>query len=705
MGMHPFRIQSTVNGSVGPQYNNGVTNNDVSNGTLTFNVPMDVPEILYYQCTAHASMGGPIYILDQNPISASYAATASYAYNAISASYATFASTATSASYATTASYVLNAISASYATTASSADDFLVRGTLTAQTIVAQIITSSVNFVTGSTHFGSIITNTHQFTGSVSVSGSITVGNSVINDLTASYAQTASYAFNASNATSASFATSAISASIAANAVTSSLALNANTASYALNAVSSSYAATASYVANASSFPFTGSAQITGSLGVTGSISIQGSGSNLFTIDGTLGRMFTIDDTISGSIFSVSTGSLAILEIFSDKKINMSGSVTITGSLNVTTGITGSLLGTASWAQNVITASYILNAVSASYATTSSYAYNAISASFATSAANATTASYILNAASASYALTASFALNGGGGGGSSTIYVLDEGVNQGSASFFNFVGAGVAATVTNGTASVSISGGGGGGVINVLDEGVSQGSASFFNFTGAGVTATVTNGTASLSIPGATVNGSNVILVQAIAATTWSFYHNLGEQFPVFTIFDSNNDVIMPARINAENSNTASIYWSTPTSGKAVAANCGFSGSVPSALTASYATNFTIANTLIFDQTLTDYSTVTSSISGSNNLFTQATGSYTSAFFKYTVSSGSNARAGEVMTVWNGTATTYTDISTTDIGNTSAVTSSTAIVGSDIQFNIYTGTSGWKLKSLATYM
>ena len=415
--------------------------------------------------------------------------------------------------------------------------------------------------------------------------------------------------------------------------------------------------------------------------------------------------MFTIDDTVSGSIFSVSTGSLAILEIFSDKKINMSGSVIITGSLNVTAGITGSLLGTASWAQNVTTASYVLNAVSASYATTSSYAYNAISASFATSAATATTASYILNAASASYALTASYAMNGGSGGGSSTIYVLDEGVNQGSASFFNFTGAGVAATVTSGTASISISGGGGGGVINVLDEGVNQGSASFFNFTGAGVTATVTNGTASLSIPGATVNGSNIILVQATPATTWSFYHNLGEQFPVFTIFDSNNDVIMPERINAVNSNTASIYFSSARSGKAVAANCGFSGSVPSALTASYATNFTIAGTLIFDQTLTDYYTVASSTVGANNLFTQATGSYTSAFFKYTVSSGSNARAGEVMTVWNGGTTTYTDTSTTDIGDTSAVICSTAIVSSNIQFNITTGTSGWKLKSLATYM
>jgi hypothetical protein len=74
---------------------------------------------------------------------------------------------------AQTASYVLNAVSSSFASTASSADDLLVRGTLTAQTLVVQTITSSVDFVTGSTRFGSISENTHQFTGSVSVSGSI----------------------------------------------------------------------------------------------------------------------------------------------------------------------------------------------------------------------------------------------------------------------------------------------------------------------------------------------------------------------------------------------------------------------------------------------------------------------------------------------------------------------------------------------------
>ena len=62
-GGHPFRIQSTVNGSAGTAYNTGVTNNDAANGTdLIFDVPYDAPPVLYYQCTAHANMGGAIYI-------------------------------------------------------------------------------------------------------------------------------------------------------------------------------------------------------------------------------------------------------------------------------------------------------------------------------------------------------------------------------------------------------------------------------------------------------------------------------------------------------------------------------------------------------------------------------------------------------------------------------------------------------------------
>jgi hypothetical protein len=69
--------------------------------------------------------------------------------------------------------------SASFAATASSADNLLVRSTLTAQTLVVQTITSSIDFVTGSTRFGSISENTHQFTGSVNITGSTNLAGSL----------------------------------------------------------------------------------------------------------------------------------------------------------------------------------------------------------------------------------------------------------------------------------------------------------------------------------------------------------------------------------------------------------------------------------------------------------------------------------------------------------------------------------------------
>jgi len=81
----------------------------------------------------------------------------------------TISGSITSASFATSASNATNAISASYA------NNLTVAGTLTAQTIVVQTITSSVDYITGSSINGSKITDTHQFTGSLYVTGAFYV--------------------------------------------------------------------------------------------------------------------------------------------------------------------------------------------------------------------------------------------------------------------------------------------------------------------------------------------------------------------------------------------------------------------------------------------------------------------------------------------------------------------------------------------------
>jgi hypothetical protein len=82
-------------------------------------------------------------------------------------------------SFATTGS---NAFSGSQTITGS----LTATGTIVAQTLVVQTITSSVDFVSGSTRFGSTTGNTHEFTGSVLVSGSQTV-NGALNGTSATF--------------------------------------------------------------------------------------------------------------------------------------------------------------------------------------------------------------------------------------------------------------------------------------------------------------------------------------------------------------------------------------------------------------------------------------------------------------------------------------------------------------------------------------
>jgi hypothetical protein len=59
---HPVEIMTTGFAS----YNNGVENNNISNGTITFTVPMDAPNSLLYLCSIHF-FGGMINIVDGGP--------------------------------------------------------------------------------------------------------------------------------------------------------------------------------------------------------------------------------------------------------------------------------------------------------------------------------------------------------------------------------------------------------------------------------------------------------------------------------------------------------------------------------------------------------------------------------------------------------------------------------------------------------------
>lgn len=63
-GTHPFWITTASGSGSGGAYNDGVSGNGATTGTLTFTVPQSAPDTLYYDCGFHAGQGGTIDIVD-----------------------------------------------------------------------------------------------------------------------------------------------------------------------------------------------------------------------------------------------------------------------------------------------------------------------------------------------------------------------------------------------------------------------------------------------------------------------------------------------------------------------------------------------------------------------------------------------------------------------------------------------------------------
>ena len=111
------------------------------------------------------------------------------------------------------------------------------------------------------------------------------------------------------------------------------------------------------------------------------------------------------------------------------------------------------------------------------------------------------------------------------------------------------------------------------------------MGTAGTLLFSGSGIGITVNNSTASIEFRGIatgtgvamdTVNFSQ--LSQSFAAYTWSFLHNLDNAHPAVTVYDENNQVIQPLRIEAMTTASMDIVFSTARRGYAVASMGGVS-------------------------------------------------------------------------------------------------------------------------------
>lgn len=77
---NPFYIKTQPSIGTGNAYNNGVTNNGTDTGLISWTVPVDAPNILYYQCSLHPQMGGVINVVPPGtPADSTYRnVTASY---------------------------------------------------------------------------------------------------------------------------------------------------------------------------------------------------------------------------------------------------------------------------------------------------------------------------------------------------------------------------------------------------------------------------------------------------------------------------------------------------------------------------------------------------------------------------------------------------------------------------------------------------
>jgi hypothetical protein len=61
---HPLWIKAAKGSGMDNAYTNGVTGNGTANGAITFTVPADAPEQLFYNCQIHPVMNGTIKITD-----------------------------------------------------------------------------------------------------------------------------------------------------------------------------------------------------------------------------------------------------------------------------------------------------------------------------------------------------------------------------------------------------------------------------------------------------------------------------------------------------------------------------------------------------------------------------------------------------------------------------------------------------------------
>jgi hypothetical protein len=470
---------------------------------------------------------------------------------------------------------------------------------------------------------------------------------------------------SSSYATTASYVETAQTASYVLNAISSSYSSFAVSASYAVSAsheiikeVSSSYADTASFAQSGNgifSGSFSGSFEGNGSgltdipaSGIVGlNLSQIASGSSTASISPNGGLFVNTNITSSGNITSANNIS-ASNNLFT-KQLYVENNLAVDYDLThdcISIGNTSdclNLLGTSITASGNISSSGYISA--SFFIGDGSQLTNlplVTSASYALTASyveTAQTASYVLNAISSSYSLfavSASYAV-------SASHEIIKE-VSSSYADTASFAQSG------NGIFSGSFSG-------SYVGDGSGLTGVDPFPFSGSAVI------TGSLL-----VSGSSLPLeIIGSGSTVFSIQGSLGELFAI--------DDQLSGSLLVVNDISGLPQFEVFSDGRTLI------GAEPRSLYTTATINATLAAT-------------------SQSIYSLSTSSYDGVFFDYTVTSASNARAGNIMSIWNGGNLVYTENTTTDIGSTTGVTFNVEISQSQAQLISVTDTEGWKIKT-----
>lgn len=477
------------------------------------------------------------------------------------------------------------------------------------------------------------------------------------------------------------------------------------TASYA---VSSSYALTSSFATSASyapdtTFPYTGSARITGSLSITGStISTQigiGAAPNGSTpldvrAQGALSSdtVFRVRNSADNQNLMSITGDGQIV-IGLSASINLGGNSLPYESVVIGKGASAGLYATAIGAASI--AEYY-SSVAIGRATRAGI--ESVAIGYGATAYNAA----IYPTLAIGYAAVAS-------GINSAVISVGNPGITNTLASSFAF-------GINNGGNAQSL-------FFNrntniVLRSNTALTSATHFD---ANATNTIT--IHSGSVPTTTVSGS----VQFYAATG-SLTNNtrphfctgngttvwLGDESRLFnvtasrTIISSSQNTASGSSLTVYGSGSAlPVFTVQGSQGELFSITDSLSGSLFSVNDISglpilevFSDNTTLIGNYLDPMLITTAKTVQTN-SGSFVLYSLPTASYDTAFFEYSVRSGSNARAGTIMAIQSGSAVNFTETTTTDFGNTAAVAFTVIVTGSNMALTGSSTSGAWTTKCI----